>query len=215
MALIQDLADPTRVLTVDPTSNAARLIPHDPRGRYCGPKPTYGAATPNAVTVTGGSAHIPFYIRGSATKVVRVHRIMISCPTAAAAEARLNQPWYQGVLGPGASFTATNRTILTNVPFDADDPAGTAEVAYYGSAGGPNFPTSPRFKGASLESRLKILSNTPSATLQNHDHVFEIGISEGYDPIVLRGPNDYLAAWNNSGGGGPYTLAYSAIWTEE
>lgn len=125
-------------LTVDPTSKAARTSPYDTRGNYYGPKATYGASlTAKTAVATGTGTIVAVY--GSATKTIRVQRVLISV-TVGAAAVYGDMICYKRT----ASISGGTKTDLTQTPFDSTSAAGTLNICGVytvdpteGTGGGP------------------------------------------------------------------------------
>lgn len=125
-------------LTIDPTSKAARVTLYDARGNLMGQKATYAAAVTAKTAVFAGTA--PFLaLYGSASKVIRVQRILVTATVATAAVygdlvVRLRT----------ATISGGTKTDLTQVATDQNNPAATAAICGLytaaptaGTGGGP------------------------------------------------------------------------------
>lgn len=67
-------------LKIDPISNAARVTLYDTAGNAAGQKATYSAGTSDTIIVAATATSPFFIIQGSATKVVKIQRIIVSGP---------------------------------------------------------------------------------------------------------------------------------------
>lgn len=113
-------------VAVDTSSRAIRTSQYDSRGNYTGMKASYSASTAIKTATAAGTA--PFAcIYGSATKTIRVQRIIITgtCATAAV---------YGDIIitKTSAVISGGTSTALTKVPKDSTSSASTAtNVNYY------------------------------------------------------------------------------------
>lgn len=124
MAVIQSGNSPVE-LTIDNTSNAARVSNYDTRGNFTGLKASYSASTVLKTTTAAGTG-VFASIFGSTTKIVRVHRIIVcgTCATAAV---------YGDIIVKKMSAIGTGGTPveLVQVPKDSISGAGTASRVFY------------------------------------------------------------------------------------
>ena len=107
-------------LSIGITSKAARNTPFDSRGNDVGMKAGYAAVTTAKTAVFAGTA--PFFsIYGSATKTIRIHRIIVSATVATTAV-------YGDVVlsSRTVAISGGTATTLTQVPKDQTSAAGTA-----------------------------------------------------------------------------------------
>lgn len=137
MAEIKSGVDSTK-LTIDSTSKAARVTLYDARGNLMGQKATYAASTSVKTAVAVGTTPI-FALFGSATKTIRVQRLLIAATVGTTA-----------VYGDliiflrTASITGGTKTDLTQVATDQNNAAPTANICGIytaaptaGTGGGP------------------------------------------------------------------------------
>lgn len=113
-------------LAIDAVSLAARISQYDNRGSFVGMKPSYAASLTIKTATAAGTA--PFAsIYGSATKTIRVQRIIVSgtCATAAV---------YGDIIvkKTSAVISGGTATALTAVPKDSSSSTSTAtNINYY------------------------------------------------------------------------------------
>ncbi len=127
MAIIQS-GNSSVELNVDNISYAARTSNYDTRGNFTGLKASYSASTA-LKTATAAGTGVFASIFGSATKTIRVHRIIVcgTCATAAV---------YGDIIVKKASKAGTGGTPveLVQTPKDSASDSGTATQVYYYTA---------------------------------------------------------------------------------
>ena len=121
MAIIKSGAT-SDTLTIDPTSKAARVTLYDSRGNSLGQKASYAASTAIKGTVLTGTG-VWFAIYGSATKTVRVQRILATVTVATAAV-------YGDLVVSKRTVAISGGTssALTRVPLDSNSSAATVSL---------------------------------------------------------------------------------------
>jgi hypothetical protein len=165
-------------LTVDATSKAARVTMYDARGNLMGSKPTYRACTADTVAAAA-SATAPFaVIYGSASKTLRVQRIIVSGLTTTTLA-------IQGVSLIKYSSQPTGGTpvTLTQVPLDANDAAGTSNLCQVYTAA----PTTGTALGRIASRRALNKSTTAVDGSPMTDLVFDFRGMDESMAITLRG----------------------------
>ena len=205
MAIIKSGAT-SDLLTVEPVSKAARVIPYNIDGSYGGEKSTYRASTliPFVPAVT---ANVPFFlIEGSSTKTIIVKRIAVSGATlTAVAYLTVNIVKFSSAASGG---TATSAPL---VPMDSNFPTSTAAfVKYYTAA-----PTAGTTIGSIATSRTLFQSTTAAAAGLPRDYVFDFGDMPETKGIVLRGTTQGLGLIWPVAPATTVTLSVDIEWTEE
>lgn len=112
--------------TIEAVSKAGRTIDYDLRGNFVGMKRSYSAALA-IKTATAAGTGVFASIYGSATTVIRVHRIVVVGTVATAGV-------YGDVIVKKVNTVGSGGTptVLTQVPKDSGSAAGTAtNVKYY------------------------------------------------------------------------------------
>ena len=186
--------------SIDAASKAGRVTLYDARGNPLGMKASYAASQNNTASTAGTGIFAA--IIGSASKVVRVQRIVIfgTCATAAI-----------GVpigLAYRTSPSASASSTLTNVSKDSSSGAGTATVKYYttnGTAG----------TGGGLICTQTIYLPTASTDAVRLETIFEWGTQQMGEPPVLRGVTQALELNFGITTTNAPTLAVTFEWTEE
>lgn len=206
MAVIKSGASSDQ-LTVGATSKAARVELYDNLGVYRGVKKTYGAASiiPFVPAVT--ASRTIFNIGGSATKTIIVKRIIItgSSLTVVAYLA-------YNVVKYSTATTGGTSTNLPQVPFDANDAAGTsAQVRTYTAV-----PTDGTLVGTIASRRVLMQATTAVATGVFHEPIiFDFGDKSDNHGIVLRGVAQECAVVFPVAPATTPTLAIEVEWSEE
>lgn len=208
MAIIKSGAT-SDLLTIDPTSKAARVTLYDSAGRETSlqSKPTYAAASTFAPAVTATDM---ITIHGSASKTVRVISIYVGTQTTAAGSIELR------VIKRSTAASGPGFNPATMVPLDSNDPAATANVGHWttnptlGTAVGNTnivrvatpvlLPAS--FAGIREDSGQEMLPWYASSHLDK--------------PIVLRGTGEALAInYNGAALVAGQIHNYRVVWIEE
>lgn len=109
-------------LKIDAISNAARVTLYDTLGNTAGQKATYSAGTNDTVTAAATATAPFFVIYGSATKTIRVHRIILSGPLTTTLSA-------QGVTLRKYSTAPTGGTATALAPFPHDSNSAGSSVS--------------------------------------------------------------------------------------
>jgi len=196
----------TDVLTVDPTSKAARVVLYNLDGSYSGEKATYRASTiipfVPAVTIN----RTIFTIGGSSSKKVTVKRIRVSgISLTAVAYLALNVVKYS---------TATTLGTFTNlvaVPLDSAQAAATvAQVKVFTAV-----PNDGVLVGHLASWRSLWQATVAAAAGQTWDHIFSFGDMPETKGIVLRGTNEECALLFPVVPASTPTLTVDVEWTEE
>jgi hypothetical protein len=205
MAQIQSGAT-SDLLTVDPTSKAARVTLYDTRGNVCAQKATYSAAT-TAKTAVAAATTTPYaVIYGSGTKTIRVQRIVF-CVTMATTGAYPDVVVYMRT----ASVTGGTSTNLTQVAHDSNSAAGTANfVKIYTAA-----PT-PGTGGGVIATMMQYAPITATTTLGPAIFDFDWRIRDESEAPVLRGTAQGLeVCFGTSIATNQPTITVGFLWTEE
>ena len=191
------------LLTIDPTSKAARVSLYDSRGAEIGQKRTYSAAT-TLKTATAAGTGVFFEICGSGTTTVRVHRIGIAGTVATAAVyGDLELKKYS------AQTTGGTATALTPTPHDSTSAAATvARVNYY-----TVLATAGTLVGT-VWSETRFFPITGTIVHMNHTIPFYWRDQET-EGIVLRGTTQCLGANFGTTTTNAPTLTVTVVWTEE
>ncbi len=194
------------LLTIDPTSKAARVTLYNNDGSYGGEKCTYRAATliPFVPAVT---INIPwFLIEGSASKTIVIKRIAVSGATlTAVAYLTVNVVKFSTAASGG---TATSAPM---VPMDSNFPAATAAFVKYYTA----IPTAGATIGSIATNRCLFQSTTAAAAGIPRDYVFDFGDMPETKGIVLRGTTQGCGLIWPVVPASTVTLAVDIEWTEE
>lgn len=203
MAIIKSGASSDN-MTVDATSKAARVTLYDTRGNAMCSKATYRASTADTVAAAA-SATAPFFvIYGSGTKTIKVQRIVVTGFTTTTLA-------IQGVSLIKYSSAPTGGTpvVLTQVPLDANDAAGTANTCQVYTAA----PTAGTALGRiasrrALNKSTTVVDGSPMAEI-----VFDFrGIDESM-PVTLRGTSQGLGLQLHVATA--TTCSVEVEWTEE
>lgn len=188
---------------VDPTSNAARMVPYDSRGQYAGQKVTYSGGT--ALKTAAAAGTTPFFsICGSSTKTVRVQRVLISMTTAAVQNVDIE------LIKTSTATSGGTATALTKVPHDSGSAASTVNLL--------NFYTAAPTAGAAVGVVNSGMVFSPATTAAAANSITPVdfdyrGQLEAEAP-VLRGTAQCLEASMGTSLGVP-TVTVSVVWTEE
>lgn len=205
MAAIKSGAS-TDILTIDPTSKAARVSPYASDGTYVGEKATYRAAT--ATLLAAPTSVAPFFvIYGSGSKTLRVHRISISGMTLTAVQyMQLNVAKYSTQPSGG---TATD---LVQVPMDANDAGGTANLVKFYSAA----PTAGTKIGDLASRRYLAQAGTAAAGGIPDEITFDFrGQGGETSPIVLRGTTQGIGIYFGVSPASAISFSLEVEWSEE
>lgn len=204
MAVIKSGAS-TDVLTIDPTSKAARVSLYSSDGTYNGEKASYRGASASVLAAVGSTA--PFFaIQGSSTKTVRIQRISISgLSLTAVAYVQINLAKYSSAISGGTS------TDLTMTPLDSNDAAGTLSVIKTYTAA----PT-PGSKVGDIASRRYLAQAATAAAGGIPDEItFDFRLVNETSPIVLRGTAQGVALYFTSAPASAVSMSIEVEWTEE
>lgn len=204
MAIIKSGAT-SDLLTIDPTSKAARVTLYNSDGSYGLEKTTYRASTiiPLAAAVT---VNVPFFnIIGSSSKVITVKRIRVSGMI-------LTSVGYFTINCEKLSTASSSgtSTTLTGVPLDSNDVAASAVVKAYTVA-----PTKGSLVGTIASYRSLWQSTTAAAAGLAPEHIFNFGDMPETKGVRLRGVAQELALTFPVVLASAGTLAIDIEWTEE
>lgn len=167
----------TDLLTIDPTSKAARVTVYDTLGNNRGVKRTYRASTATGFTVASSTA--PFFmIQGSSTATIRIQRITISgVLIAAVAYAIIEVAKYSTAVSAGTPVA------LTPVPMDSNSAASTSSLINVYTAA----PTAGTLVGVMESRRILVQSTTPAAGGVPDQYTFDFRNTGEAESLVLRG----------------------------
>lgn len=208
MAIIKSGAT-ADLLTIDPTSKAARVTVYDTAGRDLSiqSKATYAAAATFTPPATPGDL---ITISGSSSKNVRVISIFVTTTTTAAGSIQLYLA-KRSTNSTGGAFVSA-----TAVPFDSTDPAATANVGHW-----TTVPTEGTLVGNTSIIRIA----TPVAVPATFAGIVEDAGKELLPwyahsvldkPVVLRGVAQWLVVhFARQALVAGQTHAYRVVWIEE
>lgn len=172
------------------------------------PKPTYRACT-NALLVAVVTKDVPWFaLGGSATKRIKLQRILISCPTLTAIE--LTQIQLQKT---STATTLGTKTNLTKVPLETGDPASTVSLcAVYTAA-----PTRGAMVGGIATRRVVSMTATPVATDGTRiDVEFDFReVGESRAPAIDGTAENLVLCFIGSDAGSAVSMHLEVEWTEE
>lgn len=192
------------LLTIDATSNAARVSLYDSRGNYNGKKVSYSASTEiKSVLLTGTDVFAAIY--GSGTKTIEIQRIII-CGTVATAAV------YGDVCvrKTSTAIAGGTSTALTQVPKDSTSGAGTAtNVKVYTVAPTPGTPV------GVIDSRQIFLPITGTPAMDTGKVIFDWSNAPENEAPVLRGTGEGLELFFATTTTNAPTLTVVFEWTEK
>ena len=207
MGEIQSGADSSVKLTIDSTPKAARVVPYDSAGVYRGAKATYSGATASNVVAAAGAAMF-FVIQASATKTIRLQRIIVSGFT-------LTSVAYNEVVAEKWSTAPTGGTIttLSQIPFNAADAAGTAALCQVYTVA----PTEGTLVGTLDSRRILLQATTAAAAGIPATVMFDWRYQGGemLSPTLRLNTNDCISVAFGSAPATAVTCAVEVEWTEE
>ena len=178
MAVIKS-GDSTTELTVDTTSKSARVTLYNTDGTTSAPYTSYRAATAADLVAAAGVS--PFFaIQGSATKTIRVRKIIVTNPTLTATA--VNSIVCKKT---STAITGGTATALVQVPLDSTSAAGTASLLNVYTVA----PTAGTLVGVVDNKRLILGDTAPVAGASPLEVVFDFG-DKG---LVLRGVAEGLS----------------------
>lgn len=192
-----------RQALIGATSQALRVTPYNAAGVEIGRETSYRAATAAALVVAAEDK--PFFIvEGSATKTVRVRRVVITGFTTADVEYETVQCKKTSAAASGGTGTA-----LTQVPMDSAFAAGTLGLCKVYTAG----PTQPTAVGV-IASREFLAQDTTTAAagILNQALDFDFRHMGG---VVLRGVAEGLTFNMLAAPAAALTCCLDVEWTEE
>lgn len=164
----------------------------------------YGAAFSGvgAFAISAGTSQDLVWIRGSATKTIKIYKVIFSGNGSTAQQATIN------LIKRSAPNTGGTAVALIAAAFDSVNTAATAVVERYTAA-----PTQGTAVGT-IAAQRKLFPSAGSGTLSGDILNFEF--SGDMAPIVLRGVNESVAI-NLSAGAGNFTPTISGfiLFTEE
>ena len=204
MAIIKSGATSDQ-LTVDPTSKAARVTLYSTEGISQSEKATYGAATVGNVIAAAGALMF-FVITGSGSKTLRVRKIRVSGDTLTtlAVNSIVVEKWSTAPTGGTA-------TVLTQVPYDSNDAAGSATLCQVYTIA----PTEGVLVGTVACNRHIHKSATVVDGAQFPDVEIYFGDLPETRALVLRGAAQALSLAFSTAPATAVTLAIEVVWTEE
>jgi len=188
-------------LTIDATSKAARVTLYDEAGNNLSPRDTYRASTTAVFAAAAGTA--PFFaLYGSATKTIKVKKVVISGLTlTAVAYLNLNIAKYSTAISAGTA------TALTAVPLDSNDAASTVSLVNVYTAA----PTAGTKVGDLTTRRNLGQATTAAAAGIPEEIIFDFNDF----PVVLRGTAQGIAAYFTGAPASAVSMALTVVWTEE
>lgn len=200
MAIIKSGAS-SNTMTVDATSLAARTTKYDTRGTNTSMKASYAACTAVKFAAAAGTT-VFAQIFGSATKTIRVHRIIVAGSIATAAMNADLIISFRTAAGSGGTATT-----LTQVPKDSNSAAGTATVVKV-FTGAPTAGTG----GGVIATQSMFLGVSPAL---GQVATFDWSMESQNEAPVLRGTGQGLELSFGTTAGNIATLTCSFEWTEE
>lgn len=205
MAIIKSGAT-SDLLTIDPTSKAARVTLYNSDGSYNGEKPTYRAATIIPLVVAVTVNRVFFNILGSASKIVTVKRIAVSGATLTAVGY-----FAVNVVRLSSATSGGTSTTLVGVSCDTNDPAATAVVKAYTAVATADG----TLVGTMATCRVLWQSTTAAAAGLTRDYVFDFGDMPETKGLRLRGTSQEIALVFPVVLASAGTLSIDIEWTEE
>ena len=200
MAVIKSGAS-TDQLTVGATSKAAYVELRDARGNSQGMKVGYSACSAVKFAAAAGTT-VFAQIFGSATKTLRIHRIIVGCSIATAA---INADLI--VNKRTAAGSGGTATTLTQVPKDSNSAAGTATVVKVFTAA-PTAGTG----GGVIATQSMYMGVTPAI---GQIVTFDWSAVGQNEAPVLRGTGEGLELSFGTTQGNASTMTVMFEWTEE
>lgn len=178
---------------------------YDLRGNYRGQKATYSACT-TAKTAVANSTAAFSNLAASATKTIRLQKVIVSAVVATAAN-------YVDIVLRKTSTLATSGTPtnLTQVPYISSSAAGTAAVCQIYTAA----PTGGTLVGTlAVQTVFGPLLGTPAVSILpvTFDYTTE---SEQETPTLLAGGTQSFELGFGTAPGNAATVTVTWIWTEE
>lgn len=193
------------LMTVDATSKAGRVSPYDVRGNFTGQKATYSASTTAKTATVAGTTPF-FYFCGSATKTIRIQKIVV-CGTVATAAVYGDVVLYKRT----ANGTFGTSTTLTLVPADSTSSAATATNVRIVTAGSPTAGTG----GGAINTAMVFMPVTGTPANGITPIIFDYQNRTEAEALVLRGTAEGIElAFGTTTTNAP-TVTVSIIWTEE
>jgi hypothetical protein len=200
MAVIKSGAS-TDQLTVGATSKAAYVEWRDSRGNSLGMKAGYSACTPTKLAAVAGTT-VFAQIFGSATKVIRVHRISVAGSIVTAAINADLVATKRTAVGSGGTATTLNQ-----IAKDSTSAAGTAtNVKFFTAA--PTAGTG----GGVIATQSMYMGVTPAL---GQVVVFDWTNGTQNEAPVLRGTGEGIELSFATTAGNIATLTVMFEWTEE
>lgn len=195
----------TDLLTVDPTSKAARVTLYNTDGSANSEKQTHRASTIIPL-VAATTVNVPFFnIIGSASKTIIVKRITVSgMSLTAVGYFTIN------VEKLSTASTGGTSTTLVSVPLDSNNATPTAVVKAYTAA-----PTKGTLVGTLASWRALWQATTAAAAGVTDYFTFNFGDMPETRGVALRGIAQELALVFPVALGSAGTLAIDIEWTEE
>lgn len=206
MAQIVSGADST-ILTVDTTSKAARTTLYDVRGNPVCQKQTVSAAT-TLRTAVGVNTTTPYlFLTGSATKTIRVQRLLVGC-TMATTAAYVDMVCYlRTVIATGGTSVA-----LSRIAHDQDNtPVADVLCKIFSAA-----PTAGTPAGNVVAAQMLFAPITATTALGPAIFDFDWRFRDESEAIVLRGVAQSLeVGFGTAIATNAPTITAQFTWTEE
>lgn len=190
-------------LTVDATSKAARVSLYDTRGNATGLKTSYSAASIRFVCASGTGVCASLY--GSATKTIRVQRVIINGAVATAAVYTDPIITLRTVAASGGTATT-----LTQVPKDQNSAAGTATLVKTYTAA-PTAGTG----GGVIASAFAFMPLLGTAAMTSCPTVWDWTGQSMNEAPVLRGTAQGIEVSFGTSNANATTMTVQFEWTEE
>lgn len=203
MAVIKSGASSDQ-LTIDATSKAARVTLYDTLGNALSQKATYAASTVSTVAAAA-SATAPFFvIYGSASKTIRIQRVVVSGPTTTTLA-------IQGfeLIKYSTAPSGGTATTLTQVPLDSTSSAGTSSLCQVYTAA----PTAGTALGTIGSVRMINKSTTAVDGSEMSFYIFDYRNLGENSSVVLRGTSQGVGLELHVATA--TTVSVSVEWTEE
>ena len=194
-------------LVIDPTSKAARVTLYDSAGRELSlqKRATYVATKVPTSTTAAAAAVVIANLIGSASKTVRVHKIIVTGSKATAAENTTVLLAKRTAAASGGTSSAT-----TPIPVDSANSAATATSNFWtvvGSAG----------TGLGFIDQKSMTLPVTAGTSEPGEVIFEapVGTSPDAQAYTLRGTGESLEVSFNTTLGHVPVVGVTFIFTEE
>ncbi len=203
MAVIKSGASSDQ-LTVDATSKAARVTLYDTLGNTIAQKATYRSSTVGTVAAAASSTAPFFVIYGSASKTLRIQRVLVSGPTTTTLAIQGFELIKYSTAPSGGTAVA-----LTQVPLDSTSAAATPSLCQVYTAA----PTAGTAVGTIGSVRLLNKSTTAVDGSEMGFYQWDLRSSGESSAVVLRGTTQGLGLELHVATA--TTVAVEVEWTEE